>query len=108
MLFEKRGKSWRSVVKIYFRSRVFVHATLKRANQLINIVKYVNQDKKYERNHDSRWILLLYVFKYYFATDELFLYYMLRVKYIECNNESITIITCLRPQFLFFSFNGRF
>ena len=37
----------------------------------------------------------LYVFKYYFATDEPFLYYMLRVKYIEYNSESITIITCL-------------
>ena len=86
MLFEKRDKSWRSVVKIYFRSRVFVHATLKRANQLINIVKYVNQDKKHERNHDSRWFYTTLRFKYYFATDEPFLYYMLRVKYTEYNN----------------------
>ena len=39
--------------------------------------------------------ILLYVFKYYFARDEPFLYYMLGVKYIEYNNESITIITCL-------------
>ena len=39
--------------------------------------------------------ILLYVFEYYFATDEPFSYYMLRVKYIECNNESITHITCL-------------
>ena len=39
--------------------------------------------------------ILLYVFKYYFATDGPFSYYMLRVKYIEYNNESITIITCL-------------
>ena len=37
----------------------------------------------------------LYVFKYYFATDVPFSYYMLRVKYIEYNNKSITIITCL-------------
>ena len=40
-------------------------------------------------------VILLYVFKYYFATDEPFLYYMLKVKYIEYNNESITVITCL-------------
>ena len=39
--------------------------------------------------------ILLYVFKYYFATDESFSYYTLRVKYIEYNNESITNITCL-------------
>ena len=39
--------------------------------------------------------ILLYVFKYYFATDEPFSCYMLRVKYIEYNNESITNIICL-------------
>ena len=39
--------------------------------------------------------ILLYVFEYYFARDEPFSYCMLRVKYIEYNNESITIITCL-------------